>query len=79
MEVSVNLKGMLSKVGLGLVIFGVILIIAQIVWPDRFTNKPILTIFGASLQTDFLGFAVLFVGAILLVTAAFGKQKSDGS
>ena len=68
-----NMKKLVGLTGLGLVVFGALLILVQIIWPTSIANAPEVGFMGATLKTTLPGLMVMFIGAILLVTSAFGR------
>jgi uncharacterized membrane protein len=72
-----DMKSLAAWTGIALIIFGALLILAQIIWPERIANVPEASFLGASLKTTMVGLMVLFIGAVLLVTAAIGRGNSN--
>jgi hypothetical protein len=72
-----DMKRLTGWSGFGLIVFGALLIVVQIIWPQQIANVPEATFLGASLKTTVLGLMVLFIGAVLLVTASFGRGNSN--
>jgi hypothetical protein len=72
-----DMKKVAGWTGVGLIIFGAVLIIVQILSPQSIANVPEVRFLGASLKTTVLGLMVLFIGAVLVATAAFGRGNSN--
>jgi hypothetical protein len=62
--------------GFGLIIFGAILVMAQI-FGRSVPNAPKANLLGASFETTSIGLMIMFFGVVLLATAAFGKKISN--
>jgi hypothetical protein len=73
--IHMDIKKITGWAGFGLIVFGTLLIIAQVIWPTSIANPPEAGFLGASIKTTFFGLAVFFVGAVLLATAAFGRRN----
>jgi membrane-bound ClpP family serine protease len=65
-----DMKKVAGWSGVGLLIIGGILLVAQI-------NMPEAGIFGVRLQSGFLGLGAVLIGAVLLVVAASGRENSN--
>lgn len=68
---------LVSLTGFILVIAGLLLMVAQFIWPEHFLGiTKQFEGLGVKLQTNEVGFGVIVIGAVLLLAGAFGSRRT---
>jgi hypothetical protein len=69
---------LLSLAGFILIVAGLLLMVAQFIWPEHFLGiTKTFDGLGVKLQTNEVGFGVIVIGAVLMLAATFGSRRQS--